>query len=401
MKDTLRDNCDDEVCICCCTQPAKASNSFLFIYTIVLFLAPFHFQADCVRNCCVNPIIAPIFFVIFVLMAQFVLVNVVVAVLMKHLEESHKQIEDDEFDMEELEREMEQSQKFEEEQAMCLQLQNDALAPRRSIAKVLSLPPNFTYTSPLFENRYNSQRRQTLQLLNQCSRGSDVGGPIGAEIEMGEIKPKTKRRASHCQTKDREPSVGRPANVRPKFSREISLDERVMMPRPTHKLIEMKRTSCDQLLLRDDKPVITSLYPKTNVNATEKCPSTKTIGEKRTGSKESMVMAAESAKVSLFRRSSLKLDYANASKAATAAAAMDGKAATKDRLHLSKAQSVSERSGSCRQLFKQHAMDDEAEMDENSLLLPMLNKPQLQPLTDTKPNANNETSLFNKTNETE
>jgi hypothetical protein len=43
---------------------------------------------DCVRNCCVSPIIAPVFFVIFVLMAQFVLVNVVVAVLMKHLEVS-------------------------------------------------------------------------------------------------------------------------------------------------------------------------------------------------------------------------------------------------------------------------------------------------------------------------
>lgn len=41
---------------------------------------------DCVRNCCVSTIIAPVFFVIFVLMAQFVLVNVVVAVLMKHLE---------------------------------------------------------------------------------------------------------------------------------------------------------------------------------------------------------------------------------------------------------------------------------------------------------------------------
>ena len=36
--------------------------------------------------------IAPIFFVVFVLMAQFVLVNVVVAVLMKHLEDSHKQV---------------------------------------------------------------------------------------------------------------------------------------------------------------------------------------------------------------------------------------------------------------------------------------------------------------------
>ena len=50
------------------------------------------YDSDCVKNCCLYPFVAPIFFVIFVLMAQFVLVNVVVAVLMKHLEESHKQV---------------------------------------------------------------------------------------------------------------------------------------------------------------------------------------------------------------------------------------------------------------------------------------------------------------------
>ena len=60
MKDTIRKNCDP--------------------------------KPECIKNCCINGIIAPIFFVIFVLMAQFVLVNVVVAVLMKHLEESHKQV---------------------------------------------------------------------------------------------------------------------------------------------------------------------------------------------------------------------------------------------------------------------------------------------------------------------
>ena len=49
-------------------------------------------STECVTNCCASPIIAPMFFVIFVLMAQFVLVNVVVAVLMKHLEESNKQV---------------------------------------------------------------------------------------------------------------------------------------------------------------------------------------------------------------------------------------------------------------------------------------------------------------------
>ncbi|GIX95914.1 voltage-dependent T-type calcium channel subunit alpha-1G [Caerostris extrusa] len=63
MKDTLRENCDP--------------------------------SSECIRNCCVSPVIAPLYFVVFVLMAQFVLVNVVVAVLMKHLEESHKHMDDD------------------------------------------------------------------------------------------------------------------------------------------------------------------------------------------------------------------------------------------------------------------------------------------------------------------
>uniref|UniRef100_A0A914C966 Voltage-dependent T-type calcium channel subunit alpha n=1 Tax=Acrobeloides nanus TaxID=290746 RepID=A0A914C966_9BILA len=47
----------------------------------------------CQTNCCVDPILAPCYFVIFVLISQFVLVNVVVAVLMKHLEESNKRNE--------------------------------------------------------------------------------------------------------------------------------------------------------------------------------------------------------------------------------------------------------------------------------------------------------------------
>lgn len=54
VKDTLLDDCDD--------------------------------SDTCTRNCCVNSLITPIFFVGFVLLAQFILINVVVAVLMKHLE---------------------------------------------------------------------------------------------------------------------------------------------------------------------------------------------------------------------------------------------------------------------------------------------------------------------------
>ncbi|KAF5282496.1 hypothetical protein FQR65_LT14266 [Abscondita terminalis] len=137
MKDTLRDDCDD--------------------------------ATDCVRNCCVSAVIAPIFFVIFVLMAQFVLVNVVVAVLMKHLEESHKHLED-EHDMDtQLEREFQEKQEMEEQRELCLALQLDSecLQPRKPLTKVLSLPSNFTYNPPGSKRALERQpslqaRRQTL-----------------------------------------------------------------------------------------------------------------------------------------------------------------------------------------------------------------------------------------------
>ncbi|XP_055342711.1 voltage-dependent T-type calcium channel subunit alpha-1G-like isoform X2 [Paramacrobiotus metropolitanus] len=60
----------------------------------------------CITNCCVSPIIAPIYFVIFVLLAQFTLVNVVVAVLMRHLQESNQIMRDDALLDEEIEREL-------------------------------------------------------------------------------------------------------------------------------------------------------------------------------------------------------------------------------------------------------------------------------------------------------
>lgn len=42
-------------------------------------------SSKCTRNCCISFYAAPIFFITFVLFAQFVLVNIVIAVLMKHL----------------------------------------------------------------------------------------------------------------------------------------------------------------------------------------------------------------------------------------------------------------------------------------------------------------------------
>lgn len=58
---------------------------------------------------CYNTVVSPIYFVSFVLTAQFVLVNVVIAVLMKHLEESNKEAKEEaELEAElELERQIE------------------------------------------------------------------------------------------------------------------------------------------------------------------------------------------------------------------------------------------------------------------------------------------------------
>ncbi|XP_066974796.1 voltage-dependent T-type calcium channel subunit alpha-1G isoform X1 [Macrobrachium rosenbergii] len=143
MKDTLRDKCDS--------------------------------SPDCVKNCCLYPFVAPIFFVVFVLMAQFVLVNVVVAVLMKHLEESHKLEEEeaefarllrmeDEYDLEvEIERQL--AQEEEEIAEMQENIANQKLAQQvakdvnetakakfnsgkyfhKPLSKMSSLPSNFTF----------------------------------------------------------------------------------------------------------------------------------------------------------------------------------------------------------------------------------------------------------------
>ncbi|RWS11836.1 voltage-dependent T-type calcium channel subunit alpha-1G-like protein, partial [Dinothrombium tinctorium] len=115
MKDTLRDQCDP--------------------------------SSDCLRNCCVSPIIAPLYFVVFVLLAQFVLVNVVVAVLMKHLEESHKSMDEDEdyeIDME-IAREL-AAEKRALEEAIERKKREEELRKRRPpLTKVSSLPANFVF----------------------------------------------------------------------------------------------------------------------------------------------------------------------------------------------------------------------------------------------------------------
>lgn len=124
MQDTLRDQCDP--------------------------------TADCLRNCCTNGIVAPLYFVVFVLLAQFVLVNVVVAVLMKHLEESHKYMEEDEdaeIDLEiarEIEREKEEEMLAKEAEDKKKRKEKElkylGKKKKKSVIKVSSLPKDFTYS---------------------------------------------------------------------------------------------------------------------------------------------------------------------------------------------------------------------------------------------------------------
>ncbi|KAK9701208.1 Ion transport protein [Popillia japonica] len=142
--------------------------------------------ADCMQNCCVSHVIAPIYFVIFVLMAQFVLVNVVVAVLMKHLEESHKHLEEEQEMDNEIEREFQEKQEAEERRELCLALQMDSECmqpPYKPLTKVLSLPSNFTYNPPgtrcQIERHpaFPQARRQTLhsqQPIALCTNLEDI-----------------------------------------------------------------------------------------------------------------------------------------------------------------------------------------------------------------------------------
>lgn len=91
------------------------------------------------------------------------------------MEESHKNAEEnDDIDIE-LEREIEREHLFEEEQALCLQLENDkSKVQKRPLTKVSSLPSNFTYSTPVIEKKFNASRRQTVQYFNQNLLGLSV-----------------------------------------------------------------------------------------------------------------------------------------------------------------------------------------------------------------------------------
>ncbi|CAF3665036.1 unnamed protein product, partial [Rotaria sp. Silwood1] len=108
-------------------------------------------------------VIAPIYFVTFVLMAQFVLVNVVVAVLMKKLDESNRMMADDAEMDEEIDRELEmvvhdqeyfEKSSIDDQQSELLNNKDIYYCPSK---KRSSLPPSFTFRSMISIEEYSEK----------------------------------------------------------------------------------------------------------------------------------------------------------------------------------------------------------------------------------------------------
>lgn len=321
MKDTLRDECDD--------------------------------TTDCVKNCCVSAVIAPIFFVIFVLMAQFVLVNVVVAVLMKHLEESNKQMRDD-IDIEtELEREIEREQLFEEEQALCKELEaQQSKVQKRPLTKVSSLPSNFTYSTPVIEKKFNATRRQTVQYFNPLLGSS----PAPLSIMSYNQTPSS----TICE------------------SNENDLDEEVVIRKPTkpvnrkNLLNKFRTQSFDVKLLETSDSV--EMDSQSNIKigqSSGETASSSAVNNNLMISKKPAHGAAN--KKFNFRQSSL--DFDNRSSACKYSFDNNSNSSICNKssfLAVPKLQAAARNrsSGSAKQLFKQAALDEDEQTNESSLLLP-------------------------------
>uniref|UniRef100_A0A8C1PFT4 Voltage-dependent T-type calcium channel subunit alpha n=1 Tax=Cyprinus carpio TaxID=7962 RepID=A0A8C1PFT4_CYPCA len=97
---------------------------------------------ECKNDRCLSylPLLSPLYFVTFVLMAQFVLVNVVVAVLMKHLEESNKDAREDAEMEAELKEELHGIRTQSTASGQDTNYGNFLTVSRPSLSRMLSLP---------------------------------------------------------------------------------------------------------------------------------------------------------------------------------------------------------------------------------------------------------------------
>uniref|UniRef100_A0A8C1PG81 Voltage-dependent T-type calcium channel subunit alpha n=1 Tax=Cyprinus carpio TaxID=7962 RepID=A0A8C1PG81_CYPCA len=143
---------------------------------------------ECKNDRCLSylPLLSPLYFVTFVLMAQFVLVNVVVAVLMKHLEESNKDAREDAEMEAELKEELHGIRTQSTASGQDTNYGNFLTVSRPSLSRMLSLPNDSYMLYPVkpvygsIHERVSKQdstlpalRRQVLQLSSIKSDSID------------------------------------------------------------------------------------------------------------------------------------------------------------------------------------------------------------------------------------
>uniref|UniRef100_A0A8C5IN98 Voltage-dependent T-type calcium channel subunit alpha-1G n=1 Tax=Junco hyemalis TaxID=40217 RepID=A0A8C5IN98_JUNHY len=140
---------------------------------------------DTLRDCdqestCYNTVISPIYFVSFVLTAQFVLVNVVIAVLMKHLEESNKEAKEEAELEAELEMEMKTISTGQHSPSNIFA--KDLLSVRKpSVGRTHSLP-NDSY---MFQPPYSSPGPASLGNRKPAHHKSQSGTPLSPATPAG------------------------------------------------------------------------------------------------------------------------------------------------------------------------------------------------------------------------
>lgn len=278
-------------------------------------------------------------------MAQFVLVNVVVAVLMKHLEDSNKSMMDDlELD-EELEREIYREQVREEEQALCMKLNKEKII-KRPLQKVSSLPSNFTFssTTPTVEKKFNASRRQTVQCFNQNMLS-------GSQTPSNTISESAENALN--EAKGRYMAKSRIGNRRMLNKLKTqSFDHTYMAAAEPPNIEELK--VLDNLVVDNSFKIGQSIVEPTAVpSAGQSLASKKPIN------------LITNRKIN-FRQSSLDIDNRRN-------APQGSLLGNKSYLSVPKLQAANRsRSGSTKMLFKQMALDEDAtdNINESSLLLP-------------------------------
>ncbi|EDS27724.1 voltage-dependent T-type calcium channel subunit alpha-1G [Culex quinquefasciatus] len=300
------------------------------------------------------------------------LLDTVMQALPQHLEESHKQQEDEQEIETELEREFEREQEFEEEQALCMQLNDDQKQlQKRPLTKVSSLPSNFTYSTPIMDKKSNIQRRQTIQYFNH-----NLGVSICNSYTNSNSYDETAEN-NISNDDDESPSstnnTSNDKNANNKIHIDKSLFNKNLEKRASVDGCKKQNKNIDHFI-NQDKTTANNWVESSNQQPTSdfessfklSCPTI--VSANKSTSKKYRQLSLDCELKSNFIQD---MTANNGSHNADTNSSQSVIPTNKSFLSVPKLQPKS-RSGSTKQLFKQVALDEDNETNENSLLLPTL-----------------------------